>query len=39
MEDKVYVCTVCGYEEAGEMGEDYVCPICGAPKAFFEEKK
>ena len=42
-----FVCTVCGYiyDEAredtpfAELPEDWVCPLCGAPKALFEEKK
>ncbi len=36
---KVYVCSVCGYEYEGEMPDDFVCPICGQPKAVFKEKK
>ena len=36
-----YVCSVCGYEYPGgaeefeKLPDDYVCPICGAPKAKF----
>jgi flavin reductase (DIM6/NTAB) family NADH-FMN oxidoreductase RutF/rubredoxin len=36
-----YVCSVCGYEHSGSkeeferLGEDYKCPICGAPKDVF----
>ncbi|MBE6115040.1 MAG: rubredoxin [Erysipelotrichaceae bacterium] len=39
MEEKVYVCTVCGYEHTGELPDDFVCPLCGVGKEFFEEKK
>lgn len=39
-----YICTICNYvydEEDegvkfGELGEDWVCPVCGAPKEEFE---
>lgn len=39
---KKYVCTVCGYVYDGEipfeqLPEDYVCPMCGAPKSAFIE--
>ena len=35
---KKYVCTVCGYEYDPAEGDpdDWVCPICGAPKSEFE---
>lgn len=43
---KKYKCTICGYihdeNENGkfdELGSDYVCPICGAPKELFEEEE
>lgn len=45
---KEYICTVCGYvydpEENGgksfeEVGDDYVCPLCGVGKDLFEEKQ
>lgn len=35
---KVYVCSVCGYEYAGDIDaepDDWTCPICGQPKAKF----
>lgn len=39
-----YICTVCGYVhdpavegvEFNDLPEDYVCPLCGAPKSDFE---
>ncbi len=31
-----YVCKVCGYIHEGEMPDDFVCPICGKDKSFFE---
>jgi len=39
---KQYVCSVCGYVYDGEVlwdqvGEDYVCPVCGVGKDMFEE--
>lgn len=39
-----YVCAICGYvydDETPfeEQGEDYVCPLCGAPKSQFEEQE
>ena len=35
---KKWVCKICGYVyEGDEVPEDYVCPICGAPKSAFEE--
>ena len=38
-----YVCTACGYEYDGEtpfeeLEEDYVCPVCGLGKEFFEKQ-
>ena len=40
-----YKCAICGYiydeEVEGalfkDLGEDFVCPMCGAPKSLFEE--
>ena len=34
-----YRCKLCGYEieYEGELPEDYVCPLCGAPREEFEE--
>lgn len=35
----VYVCSVCGYEYAGDLTkepDDYICPICGCKKAVFK---
>ena len=42
---KKYRCTICGYiyDEAKEgvkftdLPDDWKCPLCGAPKNFFEE--
>jgi rubredoxin len=39
---KKYVCSVCGYEYAGEvpfdeLPDDYTCPVCGVGKDQFEE--
>ncbi len=39
--DKKWVCTVCGYVYDGdvpfeELPEDWVCPLCGVDKSFFE---
>ena len=35
---KQWVCKICGYVyEGDEVPEDYVCPICGAGAAAFEE--
>ncbi len=31
-----YVCKVCGYIHEGEMPDDFICPICGKDKSFFE---
>ena len=42
MADQVqYICNVCGYIYDGdvpfeELGDDYECPLCGAPKSAFE---
>ena len=38
-----YTCPVCKYEYDGdipfeELPDDWVCPICGAPKKIFEKK-
>ena len=40
-EGKKWVCTVCGYVYDGEtpfeeLPEDWVCPLCGVDKSFFE---
>ncbi len=33
-----WVCTICGYVYYGdEVPDDYVCPICGVDKTFFEK--
>ena len=39
-----WVCTVCGYvydEETTfeDLPEDWVCPLCGVDKSFFEQKE
>lgn len=39
-----WVCTVCGYVYDGkipfeELPEDWVCPLCGVGKSFFEKRK
>ena len=42
-----YVCQICGYVYDDEkenvlfqdLPDDWVCPLCGASKAFFEAKK
>ena len=42
-----YVCTICGdvydEEEKGvkfeELPEDWVCPVCGAPKSVFKPQE
>ena len=41
---KKWVCCVCNYVYDGDidfenLGEDYVCPICGVDKSFFELKE
>lgn len=35
---KKYRCKICGYihEVEGDLSEDFVCPICGAPKSMLE---
>ena len=38
---KVYVCSVCGFEYEGELNnepEDYICPVCGCKKGVFNLK-
>ena len=40
-DNKKWVCTVCGYVYDGEipfeeLPEDYLCPLCGVGKEFFE---
>ena len=40
--EDVYVCGVCGYEFKGDfenLPDDWVCPICKAPKSKFIKKK
>ncbi|MCL2818306.1 MAG: rubredoxin [Actinomycetia bacterium] len=37
-----YVCGVCGWVYDGdtpfeELGDDFTCPMCGAPKSAFDE--
>jgi rubredoxin len=37
-----YVCNVCGWEYDGdvpfeELPDDYMCPMCGAPKSEFDK--
>lgn len=34
---KKYRCKICGYIHEGEMPDDFVCPLCGVGKEFFEE--
>ena len=37
--EKVYVCSVCGFEYEGDIdkeGDDYKCPICGCKKGVFK---
>ncbi len=39
--EKVYVCSVCGFEYEGEIDDepaDYKCPICGCAKAVFKQQ-
>ena len=39
-----YVCTICKYEYSNslvpfeELPDDWVCPICGAPKSVFKKE-
>ena len=36
----IYVCSVCGYEYAGDIeseSDDYICPICGCKKGVFKK--
>lgn len=35
LEDKIYICPVCGHTVIGEPPEK--CPICGAPKSAYKE--
>ena len=38
---KVYVCSVCGFEYEGELDsepDDYKCPICGCAKGVFKQQ-
>lgn len=38
--DKVYVCSVCGFEYEGDLDsepDDYRCPICGCAKGVFKQ--
>ncbi len=42
MEEKKFVCPVCGYVYEGDISkepDDYVCPICGVPKNKFKEEE
>ncbi len=37
---KVYSCSVCGFEYVGDLNnepDDYKCPVCNMPKAVFKE--
>ena len=34
---KKYRCKICGYIHEGKMPDDFVCPLCGVGKEFFEE--
>jgi Rubredoxin len=40
----IYTCSMCGYEYDNSDGpfealpDDWVCPLCGAPKGLFEAK-
>ena len=39
--EKVYVCSVCGFEYEGELDNepnDYKCPICGCAKGVFKQQ-
>lgn len=39
--EKVYVCSVCGFEYEGDImseGDDYTCPVCGLPRKAFKLK-
>ena len=36
---KGYVCTICGYIHEGELGDDFICPLCKHPASDFEEIK
>jgi len=42
--ENVYACSMCGYEHDNyddsfaSLPEDWVCPMCGAPKGLFEVK-
>ena len=41
---KKWVCTVCNYVYDGDipfekLPDDYVCPLCGVDKSFFEERE
>lgn len=33
--EKIYVCSICGYIHKGEMPDDFICPICKHPKQYF----
>ncbi|MBQ7476096.1 MAG: rubrerythrin [Selenomonadaceae bacterium] len=42
VQQKVFVCPLCGYEHIGDLDnepDDWVCPLCGQPKSAFKEKK
>ena len=34
---KKYRCKICGYIHEGELGADFICPVCKKPASFFEE--
>ena len=41
---KQWVCTVCNYVYDGdipfeELPDDYVCPLCGVDKSYFEQRE
>ena len=37
-EENTYVCDICGYVHYGDLPDDFVCPVCGAPKNLFNKK-
>ena len=41
-QEKVYVCSVCGFEYEGELdkeNDDYKCPVCGCVKGVFKQQR
>ena len=39
---KIYVCSCCGFEYAGNLDsetDEFVCPVCGMPKKVFKLKE